>query len=86
MRALLLCCVFLISGLAHAEKVVPSGVTCMKQGKKLGLSMVDAYQACSVKPRIRSCIFKQLNENKALVEDKKELAKLGKQAIKDCQE
>lgn len=86
MRAFLLSFLFLMSGIAQAEKVVPSGVACMKEGKSLGLSMMDAYQACSVKPRIRSCIFKQLKENKALVEDKKELSKLGKAAIKECQE
>jgi hypothetical protein len=76
----------LMSGIAQAEKVIPSGLACMKEGKKLGLSVLDSYQTCSLKPRIRSCIFKQLNENRALVQDKKELKQLGKTAIKDCQE
>lgn len=85
MRAILFTFLLLVAGVAQAQKTVPSGVDCMKKAKGLGLSMVDSYQACSVKPAIRSCIFKQLKENKALVQDKKELSSLGKQAIKDCQ-
>lgn len=86
MKAFFASVLFIVSVSAQAQKAVPSGVECMKEGKRLGLSVVDAYQACSLKPATRSCIFKQLNENRALESDKKELAKLGKAAVKECQE
>ncbi len=85
MRAILFTFVLLMAGVAHAQKTVPSGVDCMQKARKLGLSVVDSYQVCSVKPAIRSCIFKQQAENKALESDKKQLAELGKVAIKECQ-
>lgn len=85
MRAILFTFLLLIAGVAQAQKTVPSGVDCMKKAKGLGLSIADSYQTCSVKPSIRSCIFKQLNENKALESDKKALSQLGKAAIKECQ-
>ena len=85
MRALLFTFALLIVGAAQATTEIPSGVKCMKEARRLGLSIVDSYQTCSVKPRIRSCILKQQKENKAL-HDKKELKKLGKEAIKNCQE
>lgn len=85
MRAILFSSLLLITAMAHANSHVPSGVKCMKQARRLGLSMIDSYQACSVKPLIRSCILKQQAENKALVSDRRELASLGKKAIKECQ-
>lgn len=86
MRAILFTFLLLVVGVAQASEPVPSGVKCMKNARKLGMTMVDSYQACSVKPLIRSCILKQQKENKALAQDKRELASLGKKAIKDCQE
>ncbi|MFP5385449.1 MAG: hypothetical protein ACLGHN_05180 [Bacteriovoracia bacterium] len=85
MKTILFTFILLITGVAQAATEVPSGVKCMKEARSLGLSIVDSYQTCSVKPRIRSCILKQQKENKAL-HDKKELKKLGKEAIKNCQE
>ena len=85
MRAILFTFLVLVAGVAQAQKAVPSGVECMKKARSLGLSAVDSYQTCQVKPAIRSCILKQQAENKALEQDKKLLSKLGKQAIKDCQ-
>lgn len=85
MRAILFTFLLLVAGVAQAEKVVPSGVECMKQARGLGLSVVDSYQTCQVRPVTRSCILKQQAENKALARDKKELAQLGKLAIKECQ-
>jgi hypothetical protein len=85
MRALLITFLLMVGAVAQAETQVPSGVKCMKQAKSLGLSVVDAYQVCKVKSSIRSCILKQQKENKALAKDKKELASLGKAAIKKCQ-
>lgn len=85
MRAILFTFVLLMAGVAHAQKTVPAGVDCMKKARGLGLSIVDSYQTCSVKPAIRSCILKQQAENKALENNKKELAELGKAAIKECQ-
>lgn len=85
MRAILFTFLVLVAGVAQAEKVVPSGVECMKLARGLGLSVVDSYQVCQVKPSIRSCILKQQKENQALARDKKELSQLGKLAIKECQ-
>lgn len=85
MRAILFTFLLLIAGVAQAQKTVPSGVDCMKKARGLGLSISDAYQTCSVKPAIRSCILKQQAENKALESNKKELSALGKAAIKECQ-
>lgn len=85
MRAILFTFLVLVAGVAQAQKATPSGVDCMKQARGLGLSIVDSYQTCSVKPATRSCILKQQAENKALEQDKKALSQLGKKAIKDCQ-
>ncbi len=85
MRAILFTSLLLITAAAQANSIVPSGVKCMKQARRLGFTMFDSYQACSVKPLTRSCILKQQTENKALVSDKRELASLGKKAIKECQ-
>lgn len=85
MRAILFTTLFLITAVAQANSNVPSGLNCMKESRKLGLSVIDAYQTCSVKPLVRSCILKQQRENIALVNDRRELASLGKKAIKECQ-
>lgn len=85
MRAILFTFIVLVTGVARAEKVVPSGVECMKLARGLGLSVVDTYQTCNVRPVTRSCILKQQKENLELAHDKKELAQLGKLAIKECQ-
>jgi len=85
MRAILFAFLLLVAGVAQAEKIVPSGVECMKLARNLGLSVIDSYQTCQVRPVTRSCILKQQAENKALEQDKKELSKLGKLAIKECQ-
>ena len=85
MKAILITFMLLVAGVAQAEKVVPSGVECMKLGRSLGLSIIDTYQTCQVRPVTRSCILKQQAENKALARDKKELVQLGKLAIKECQ-
>ncbi len=85
MRAVIFTFVLLLASAAQAQKAIPPGVECMKKAKSLGLTMVDSYQTCKVKPAIRTCILKQQAENKILAQDKKELANLGKTAIKDCQ-
>jgi hypothetical protein len=85
MRAILFTFLVLVAGVAKAEKIVPSGVECMKLARDLGFSVVDTYQTCTVRPVTRTCILEQQKENKGLARDKKELAQLGKLAIKECQ-
>lgn len=85
MKAILFTSLLFITAVAQASTAVPSGVKCMKQARKLGFSMIDSYQTCSVRPLVRSCILKQQTENKALAADRRELASLGKKAIKECQ-
>ena len=85
MKAILFTSLLVFMAAAQANSNVPSGVNCMKKARSLGLTVIDSYQTCSLKALTRSCILKQQTENKALVSDRRELASLGKKALKECQ-
>jgi|GEM_PF-6357911 len=67
---------------AHAAEV-PSGVQCLKPLRGQGMTMEDAYQACSLADAARACVIAQQERNVRAASGK-ELANLGRQAIEKC--
>jgi hypothetical protein len=73
---------FVVHAQAQAD-VVPSGVQCLKPLRGQGMTMEDAYQACSLSDSARKCVLTQQKMN-AKVAKGTELARLGREAIEKC--